>query len=264
MSDVIFPGRFRDLANYYTTGRPTYPRLLARRVADLVGLNGSQTVLDLGTGPGFLALDFYPFAGKVIGVDPEPEMLNAARRNAARAGASIEFVQGSSGDLGPQFGRLHLVTIGRAFHWMDRPRTLELLDTLIEPTGGVALFQESFPEVPVNDWHPSFQAILDYYGANDPARERTHANEDHEAVLLDSAFGHLERIAVLERRRTSVEHLVDRSLSFARAWQGRPGSRLKDMALEVRDALHDYQEDGFVQEVVEGTALIARRPSEIA
>ena len=158
MSDVMFPGRFRELANFYTTGRPTYPRLLARRVADLVGLDGSQTVLDLGTGPGFLALDFHPFAGKVIGVDPEPEMLNEARRNAAKAGVNIEFVPGSSGDLGPQFGRLHLVTIGRAFHWMDRPRTLAVLDELIEPTGGVALFQESYPVVPVKDWHPSFKA----------------------------------------------------------------------------------------------------------
>jgi SAM-dependent methyltransferase len=264
MSDVMFPGRFRELANYYTTGRPTYPRLLARRVADLVGLNGSQTVLDLGTGPGFLALDFYPFAGKVIGVDPEPEMLNAARRNAAKAGVSIEFVGGSSGDLGPQFGRLHLVTIGRAFHWMDRPRTLEVLDQLIEPTGGVALFQESYPVVPVNDWHPSFQAILDYYGAADPARERIHGNKDHETVLLDSAFSHLERIAVFERRHTSIEHLVDRSLSYARAWEGRPGSRLKDMALEVRDAVEPYATNGHVPEILEGTALIARRPDSVA
>ncbi len=53
MSDVMFPGRFRELANFYTTGRPTYPRLLARRVAHLVGLDGSQAVLDLGTAPGF-------------------------------------------------------------------------------------------------------------------------------------------------------------------------------------------------------------------
>ncbi len=264
MSDVMFPGRFRELADFYTTGRPTYPRLLARRVADLIGLDGSQTVLDLGTCPGFLAIDFHPFAGKVIGVDPEPEMLAAARRNAAKAGVEIEFVSGSSGELGPQFGRLHLVTIGRAFHWMDRSRTLEVLDTLIEPTGGVALFQESFPEVPVNDWHPSFQAILDYYGAGDPARDRTHGNKDHEAVLLTSAFSHLERIAVLERRSTSVEHLVDRSLSYARAWEGRPGSRLKDMALEVRDALEPYATKGYVAEVVEGTALIARRPAAVA
>ena len=173
MSDVVFPGRFRELASYYTTGRPTYPRLLARRVAHLVGLDGTQTVVDLGTGPGFLAIDFHPFAGKVIAVDPEPEMLNAARRNATKAGVKIDFVSGSSGDLGPRFGRLHLVTIGRAFHWMDRPRTLQALDGLIEPTGGVALFQESYPQVPDNDWHPAFQAILDHYGAADPARNRT-------------------------------------------------------------------------------------------
>ena len=82
-------------------------------------------------------------------------------------------------------------------------------------------------------------------------------------MLLGSAFAHLERIAVLEPRRTSVEHLVDRALSYARAWQGRPGSRLKDMALEVRDALTPYQADGMVQEVLEGTALIARRPAEV-
>jgi ubiquinone/menaquinone biosynthesis C-methylase UbiE len=84
--------------------------------------------------------------------DPEPEMLRAARRNAAKAGKEIEFVLGSAGDLGPQFGRLHPVTIGRAFHWMDRPRTLEALDALIEPNGGIALFQESYSIVPVNDW----------------------------------------------------------------------------------------------------------------
>jgi SAM-dependent methyltransferase len=261
---VLFPGRFRDLADFYTTGRPTYPPLLAKRVADLVGLDQSRTVLDLGTGPGFLALDFHPFAGKVIGIDPEPEMLRVARRNAAAAGAAIEFILGSSNDLGPQFGRLHLVTIGRAFHWMDRPLTLEALDALIEPAGAVALFQESYPSVKANAWHATFQAILDHYGAEDPAREQTHHNKDHDAVLLDSAFSHLERIAVLEQRQTSIEHIVDRSLSYGRAWQGRPGSRLKDMALEVRDALAPYVTNGFVMEVLEGTALVARRPDAMA
>jgi hypothetical protein len=35
------------------------------------------------------------------------------------------------------------------------------------------------------------------------------------------------------------------------------------MALEVRDALAAYAVDGMVAEVIEGTALIARRPSEV-
>ena len=45
--------------------------------------------------------------------------------------------------------------------------------------------------------------------------------------------------------------------------QGRPGSRLKDMALEVRDALQPYATDGHLPEVLEGTALIARRPAAV-
>ncbi|HET6606592.1 MAG TPA: class I SAM-dependent methyltransferase [Rhodopila sp.] len=264
MSDVLFPGRFRDLAEYYASGRPTYPRLLAQRVADLIGLDGSGRVLDLGTGPGFLALDFHPFASEVLALDPEPAMLRVAQANAERAGKTMAFIQGSAADLGPQFGPLFLVTIGRAFHWMDRPKTLTALDELAERGGAVALFQESYPVVPVNDWQPSFQAILDHYGAEDPARDRTHNNKDHEAVLLASPFSHLERVSVLEPRLANVEHFVDRALSFARAWQGRPGSRLKDMALEVRGALSSYARDGMVAEVVEGTALIARRPSEVS
>src|SRR5690348_1682174 len=99
MSDVLFPGRFGELADYYATGRPTYPALLARRVAGLIGLDGTQTVLDLGTGPGFLALDYHPFAVQVIAIDPEPDMLRVARRNAARAGKAIDFILGSSNDL---------------------------------------------------------------------------------------------------------------------------------------------------------------------
>jgi SAM-dependent methyltransferase len=263
MSDVLFPDRFRDLADYYQTGRPVYPRLLARRVVALVGLRDTHTVLDLGTGPGFLAFDFRPHAGRVIGIDPEPAMLRGARRQAQEAGLAIDFIQGSAADLGPHFAPLFLVTIGRAFHWMERRQTLATLDTLVEPHGAVALFQESYPTVPENDWQPSFQAILDHYGAEDPARDRTHNKKDHEAVLLDSPFSHLERVAVLEPRLTSVEHFVDRALSFARAWQGRPGSRLKDMALEVRDALTPYAQDDMVAEVIEGTALVARRPHEV-
>ncbi len=43
MSDVMFPGRRRELVHFYTTGRPTCLRLLARRVARLVGLEPYTT-----------------------------------------------------------------------------------------------------------------------------------------------------------------------------------------------------------------------------
>jgi ubiquinone/menaquinone biosynthesis C-methylase UbiE len=54
----------------------------------------------LGTGPGFLALDFHPLAGRLIGIDPEAAMLRKARQIGERAGADIAFIQASAADLG--------------------------------------------------------------------------------------------------------------------------------------------------------------------
>ncbi|MET0342091.1 MAG: class I SAM-dependent methyltransferase [Polyangiales bacterium] len=264
LQNVLFPQRFVNPARYYTTGRPTYPKLLARRVSELVGVAVKDRVLDLGTGPGFLALDFAPIAGAVVGVDPSDQMLSAARENAARAGVTIDFVKGSSFGLGPELGRFKLVTIGRAFHWMDRDQTLASIDALLEPGGGVALFGEKYPDVPDNRWHAAFQALLDGYSTGDPAKSRIRDTAQNEAVFLRSAFDHLERVSVIEVRETPIERFVDRALSFGAAWDGRPGSREEDLAGEVRALIARFANDsGVVREVIEGHALIGRRARDL-
>jgi len=261
-----FPERFQVASQFYTTGRPTYPPLLSRRVAASVGVGKLDSVLDLGTGPGFLAIDFAPLVKAVTAIDPAPEMLRIATDNAARAGVgNVRVLRGASYDLKPELGRFKLVTIGRAFHWMDRVETLKVLDALVERGGAITLFGESYPEVPANAWHAEFQAIVDSYSSADPARAQIHERVKNEAVLLDSAFGHLERISVLERRDTPIERFVDRALSFASTWAGRPGSRQQDLALEVRAAIGKHaDEHGLVREVLEGHALIARRAHDLA
>jgi SAM-dependent methyltransferase len=259
------PERFKNAARYYTNGRPTYPKLLAQRVAELVGVSKQHAVLDLGTGPGFLALDFAPIAGLVTAVDPAPEMLEQAQQNFTRAQAQIRLVQGSSAALDPQLGRFRLVTIGRAFHWMDRAPTLRSLDERIESGGAVALFSEQYPEIPSNAWHNDFQALVDSYGSADPARIQLRAAPRHEAFLLASAFDHLERVAVLETRHTPIERFVDRALSFATTWHGRPGSREDDLPHEVRRVLAPHADErGNILEVIEGQALVARRSADLS
>jgi ubiquinone/menaquinone biosynthesis C-methylase UbiE len=140
--------RFRSAARYYLSGRPSYSSLLIRRVVDLCTLNATHKILDLGSGPGQLAVAFAPFVQEVTALDPEPEMIEIARKNASSGHFQIKFVQGGSYDLGPQLGRFQAATIGRAFHWMDRAATLNLLDAIIESNGAVVLFNDSHPEVP--------------------------------------------------------------------------------------------------------------------
>ena len=42
-------------------------------------------------------------------------------------------------------GPYRLVTIGRAFHWMDRAATLAMLDRIVGPGGAVASFTMPIP-----------------------------------------------------------------------------------------------------------------------
>jgi SAM-dependent methyltransferase len=260
----FYPTRFKDAARYYSTGRPVYPRLLSQRIAAVIGLTRAHAVLDVGTGPGFLAIDFARHAGTVTGLDPSLEMLEVARANAQRAGAAIAFTQGTSYDIGSQFGRVRLTTFGRSFHWTDRAATLLALDAITDAGGAVALIGDRFPEVPDNAWRPAFEALLDSYGKDESALAKLRGEPIHEAILLNSPFSHLERISVLERRSTPIEHFVDRALSFGKVWHGTPGFSKEDLALRVRTALAPHATaDGLINEVVEGHALVARRPGDL-
>src|SRR5438067_54675 len=65
-------GRFASTVDYYERCRPGYSRLFFKTVAQSLGLDGRQRLIDLGTGPGLLAIGFAPFVAEVVGVDPEP------------------------------------------------------------------------------------------------------------------------------------------------------------------------------------------------
>jgi len=257
---TLEPRRFRSAAAYYRAGRPDYAPLLIRRVARFCGLLPGSRVLDLGCGPGLLAVAFAPFAGEIMAMDPEPEML---ARVAEQAVPNVTPRLGSSYDLGPELGRFRLTTMGRSFHWMDRAETLRRLHEVIEPGGAVALFSTYHPDVPDNAWAEEFRALRRRYAADDDrVRARPPEFPGHEAVLLDSRFGHVEAAAVLERRQVAVESLVDRALSASGTSPERLGERVEAFTEEIMAFAPRHAVAGMLTEVVESRALVAFRPGE--
>ncbi len=256
------PHRFRTAAAHYRLGRTPYPPGLIRRVAKNVGLRGAHRVLDLGCGPGQLAIGFGYFAGDVLGLDPEPEMLAAAAQAAQGLVPNVRFRAGSSYDLGPDLGRFRLVAMGRSFHWMDRAETLRRLDALVERGGAVALFGDTHPDLPENAWQKEWREIAERHAQADPARERRRAEGGfrHDAVLLASAFSRLERIAVIERHVRTAESFVARALSMSSITRGLDATQTENLAQDLRALAARVAPDGSVVEIVESTAVIARRP----
>jgi SAM-dependent methyltransferase len=252
--------RFRSAASHYLAGRPPYAPSLIRRVADLCGLTDEHRVLDLGCGPGQLSIAFAFFAGSVVALDPEPEMLRIAAEAATGLAPNVEFIEASSHDLPGQLGRFRMVVIGRAFHWMDRAETLRRLDVMVEREGAVVLFHDDHLDVPDNGWLRHYEELLDRHSDDDSVRAR-HRSPDwvrHEAILLDSAFGRLERLSVIERRQTPVDRLVDRALSQSSTSRARLGPKTDQLVAEIGHLMAEIAPGGIVTEVIESSALIAR------
>jgi ubiquinone/menaquinone biosynthesis C-methylase UbiE len=132
-------GRFATTVPLYQEFRPPYPGEFFRAVSERLGFTHQHQLIDLGTGPGLLALGFAPYVGRIVGVDPEPAMVTAARENAARQGKRFTLIEGKAETLPPEMGRFDVVTIGRALHWMERDAVAALFDRLVTPDGVIVV-----------------------------------------------------------------------------------------------------------------------------
>jgi ubiquinone/menaquinone biosynthesis C-methylase UbiE/DNA-binding transcriptional ArsR family regulator len=86
-------------------------------------LDPDWTVGDLGCGTGFLAATLAPWVRKVIGVDREPEMLDAARLRLGGAG-NVELRQGELEALPVADGELDMAFALLVFHLLPDPRAV--------------------------------------------------------------------------------------------------------------------------------------------
>jgi ubiquinone/menaquinone biosynthesis C-methylase UbiE len=92
---------------------------LAQRVRRLLGpFTGRESVLDSGCGTGALAYALAPHVAEVVGVDVNPEYLEAARENAPD---NARFVEGDAMALPFDYGTFDVAASYRVLHHVRRP-----------------------------------------------------------------------------------------------------------------------------------------------
>jgi SAM-dependent methyltransferase len=261
------PRRFRSAVPYYERYRLAYPEKLIRRVIALAGLLHGDAVLDLGSGPGLLAVPFALAGMDVTAADPEPAMLEAAGAAARAAGVQLSLWHGGSYDLTPAMGPFRLAAIGRAFHWMDRAATLLMLDRIVAPGGAVAFFHDSHPDLAENRWFKILREVTDRHGkegrhGTDIAGRKAGGHRRYEPYLFASAFTVLEGASVTIRQEITLDEIVGRAYSMSSCAPARLGERGAAFESDLRAALAPLAADGKFIEVAEMVALLARRPEQ--
>jgi SAM-dependent methyltransferase len=135
------PTLYRGSAAHYLPGRPPYSAALADVVRAELQLDGTGRLLDVGCGPGVLAVQLAGLFEEVIGIDPDPDMIAEGRRHAADRGVTnADWIVARAEDI-PTLALppVRVVTFGQSFQWTDRERVAEAVYDILEPGGALAL-----------------------------------------------------------------------------------------------------------------------------
>jgi SAM-dependent methyltransferase len=270
------PTIYLGAAPHYCTGRPPYSPQLETVLANELGLDGAGRLLDVGCGPGILALRLAHLFTDVVAVDPDADMLAEARKGAAEAGVTnIRWVQALAEDLsGEAPGPYRLVTFGQSFHWTDEERVAEAVYDMLEPGGALALIVHTVagrprppspgpPPIP----HEEIRALVQKYlgstrrAGQGTTPERTHRFED---VLVRTRFG-APRVLFAPGQADlvrDIDSVVSGYFSFAMSAPHLYGERVDDFAREVVDLLEARSASGELWDWPGDTEVVfARKPS---
>src|SRR5581483_11983312 len=255
-------GRFATTAEFYEQYRPPYPAEFFRAVVEKLKLDRRHALIDLGTGPGVLALGFAPSVGRLIGADPEPAMLAAARAAARRTNADVTFIEGKAEDLPADIGSFDVVTIGRALHWMDHSALGPVFARLVAPGGAIVICASFSARDGVNPWLEDYDTARRRWSDHEllsGSRRGEHAHRNPDDVLGPLGFGVVETIRVEATHRVSAADLARRVLTFSSSSPAALGDRAEAMLADIEARLLPFSRDGLLTETLMSAASVARR-----
>jgi SAM-dependent methyltransferase len=246
-------GRFASTVPFYARCREPYPPVFFSAVAEHLALRRDMKLLDAGCGPGLLAIGFGPYVGSCVGVDPEPGMIRVARAAANEAGVQVRLIEGRLEDLSESLGTFHLVTIGRALHWMDREATLHVLGRVLAAGGAII---SCGSKVESNPWLKAYEEVRSAWASD---RDGRRYQIDHDAWFAGSKFRVIDGIRVRHRHRVTVPDLIGRALSKSNTSPEALGDRRHAFEAALTEALKPFAESGFLDEEIIAVATVIRR-----
>jgi SAM-dependent methyltransferase len=241
-------------------------------LADILGLDGRGRLVDVGCGPGVLALSLGHLFDEVVGVDPDGGMIARAERRAAEIGVGgrTRWVRARAEDLPAGLGTFTAATFGQSFHWMRRDLVAATIYGMLAPGGAFVHISDWKRESPRLDGlrypSPPYGAIKDlvsrYLG---PVRRAgrgvlPRGTPDGEATVLARAG-----FSGPTRRIVPGGKVPERSIDDVLAWvfsrsDSAPhlfGDRRGDFERDVIGLLRDASSSGRFSERQPSTEVLA-------
>ncbi|WP_417385537.1 class I SAM-dependent methyltransferase [Gimesia sp.] len=251
---------FEGTVPYYVRYRVPYPEALLSEVCEQAQLTGRGKLLDLGCGPGELAIRLAPRFQEVTAVDPDAEMLAAAQQKAREQQVSnIQWLNQSAEQFSAEPDSFELVTIGAAFHWMERQVMAPRIQSWLQAEQPLVIMGYTSIWSGNADWHPLVREVVKrWLGEKRRAGSGEFNNlaAPHEQVLIDAGFK-LEEIKHEYLQTWTLDDLLGNLYSTSFASPAVLGTKRADFEADLRTTLLDFNPGGTYEEQMTFYALMA-------
>jgi trans-aconitate methyltransferase len=261
--------KFTGTARYYRLYRPGLPAEAVQLLTAEAGrLAPARRLLDLGTGTGQVPAALHESFAEIDGVEPDADMVaqaDTALRPLLPDGLRLHCQQAE--DFTPPYPgwRADLVTICRAFHWMDQPTLLKKLEGYVADTGLVAVMGDGSLWTARSDWTDALRELIQrFLGEQRRAGSQTtyaHHDRPYAEVLAESAFSQVSEHRFELKRVWTPEQVIGYLYSTSFAARSLFGERIEEFEDAATTLLQHFSADGPLLEEVEFQVVLARRPS---
>jgi ubiquinone/menaquinone biosynthesis C-methylase UbiE len=260
------PDLYRGTARFYDAFRLAYPQRLLDDLCARAGITGAGRLLDLACGTGQIAFPLAPTFSEVWAVDQEPDAVDFARQKATDVGVdNVRWIAGRAEDLDAD-GHFELVTIGNAFHRLQRRVVAESARRWLVPGGHLALLWSNPPWGGSQPWQYVLADIMrdwtqDAALSSVPANLAQHlADEPHAAVLTAAGLSMVGDFEFVMPYAWSVEALTGFMYSTSILSQRALGHRAHAFERDLRMRLLDIEPEGTFAEEISFSYTLAQNP----
>ena len=263
--DPDFPAdAFAGTAPYYAKYRVPYPKELFYDLRRRANISAAGWMLDLACGTGEIALPMAPFFREVWAVDQEPEMIAVGRSKAIAADVGdISWRTGRAEDLDLPPASFELVTIGNAFHRVDRALVANRAWQWLIPRRCFALLFSTTVWSGKEEWQLRAVEVIGRW--TKPSRRADEINSrapSHEQILSSAGFEKIEEHRFEVPYVWTIESFVGFLYSTSAASKALLGDAVADFEADLRLVLLDYDSAGRYSETIQFAYILARRPAE--
>ena len=258
---------YRGTAPFYDRYRPPYPQRLFDDLCRRLPVSGKGRLLDLACGTGQIAIPLAPQFAEIVAVDQEEETVAFGQTKAASLDLpNIVWVVGSAETV-DLLGSFELVTIGNAFHRLDREVVASRVFSWLRPGGGVAVV---WSDAWIGDapWQQALAALfadwLEKLGTAERIPAGWQAAMDdvpHALVLQRAGFEYTGKFEFTSELTWTLESLAGYMYSTSVLNREVFGERIPEFEDDLARQLAEYSSDGLFHQSMSSAYELARKPT---